>query len=1038
MTIGELVGYIDLEDRGFGKGVDQAGKGLHRLESSTSSSMSSLEGTVSRALAQIEADIADGLDPAAAIRDLDKLESALDQGLADMLDEAGRFAKELDRSVDEAFDDLPAKARRGGQEAADGLGEGLDSAGQSRLSGIGDKFMSTLKGLGWAAAGAAIGGMLMKGLSDAMDWQDAKAKLVAQLGTTEGQSKTIGAAAGKAYVAGYGESMSDVTDALKSVVQNIDGMRGASESTLSTMAQRAMDVATIMDEDVGKVTQAVSQMLRTGLAPNAEAAFDAIVRGAQLGVNKNEDLLDSFNEYGTHFRDLGLSAKEALGLMSQGLKAGARDSDQVGDGLKEISLRVRGLDSNAVPALQKLGLNAREMSKAFSAGGQTAHDAFGKILERLRAVKDPTDRYQLAVALFGTKAEDMAKGINALDLSKAGQEIGKVGGAAKDAGDKMHDTASNKIEQFKRGLQAGLVDFIGNKVLPTMQSLGRNIDLSGLKEKAGPALDELRTLVSDVFGDIGQWLDDNKDKIDEWKEKLGGALDDAKGILSDVRAFWDEWGSGILDTAGMIIDGVVSIFTGGWSLVKGVWDTALGFITGDWEKFKSGILSIGSGLWDLLNSMTFGALNKFKDGISEKLSAAGKYFSDLKDKILDALKGAGKWLVQTGKDLISGFIKGIKGAIGGLLSTVSNLGKSAIDAAKKAIGAHSPSLEFAKIGMWAVQGFVKGLLTEQPKAQMTAAQFAKLVKDAFAVKLEGAPDALVAWVKKNNDQLHDLADKRAEIMKTIADAKKYAADIAKQMQDFASVADLGLGEGSDAGDVITGLQNKLNAIKKFAADIQKLAKMGLNKTTLRQIIEAGPDKGLALAEMLVGADGSEIKAINKAQKQIDKVSKQMGKNSADALYDVGKQAGQGFLKGLQGQLREVESMMAKIAKAVVAAAKKELGVKSPSRVLMGIGDNTMAGFILGVLGKRDATVAAMSQVVGKAVSAAAAVTPPAGVTPLPMAGPSAAPAYGGAYGQAVPPASGGVIVNMYDPVVREEADIGRLGAQFGFEYRARG
>src|SRR5690242_21852060 len=105
MSLGELVGYIDLEDKGFGRGVDQAGKGLNRLESATSSSMSSIEGTVSRALASIEADIAGGLDPAKAIADLDKLERALDDGLKSMLDEADQFAAELDKAIDDAYDE---------------------------------------------------------------------------------------------------------------------------------------------------------------------------------------------------------------------------------------------------------------------------------------------------------------------------------------------------------------------------------------------------------------------------------------------------------------------------------------------------------------------------------------------------------------------------------------------------------------------------------------------------------------------------------------------------------------------------------------------------------------------------------------------------------------------------------------------------------------------------------------------------------------------------------------------------------------------
>ncbi|MGI5162616.1 phage tail tape measure protein [Microbispora sp. CA-102843] len=1040
LSLGELVGYIDLEDKGFAGGLQNAGRGLDRLQSSTSSSMSSIEGTVSRALSQIEADITDGLDPAAAIKDLDKLERALDDGLKSMLDEADRFADELDKAIDDAYDGLDDKARKGGEDASRGFTDGVGDGGKAKLSGIGDGFMSTLKGLGWAAAGAAIGALLMKGLEGAMDAQEAKAKLFAQVGATEPEMKRLGGAAGKAYAAGYGENLSEVTDAIRAVVQHIDGMRGASENTLKTMAERAMDTATVMDEDVGGVTRAVSQMLRTGLAKSAKEAFDILVKGAQNGVNKSEDLLDTFNEYGTQFRDLGLNAKEALGLMSQGLKAGARDSDTVADALKEINIRVRGMDTNAVPALQKLGLNAHTMADAFSAGGKKAHDAFGTILQRLREVKDPTERYQLAVALFGTKAEDMAKSIDKLDLSKAGQEIGKVGGAAKSAGDQLHDTAANKLESFKRGLQQNLVDFLGGTVLPKVEEFANKFDLAGLGEKVGPALEEVKGLFSEVFGSIGQWIEDHKGKIDEWSGKIGGAAEDVKGILTDVRAFWDQWGSQILDGAGMLIDGVTSQFSGGWKLVKGIWDTAVGLLTGDWEKFKSGILSIGSGLWDTLNSMTLGALGKFTDGISEKLSLAGKYFSGLKDDVLGAVKNAKAWLVKTGKDIVTGFWNGLQSMGGWIKGKVTSFfGGMVPDWVKQALDSHSPSRVFMAIGGDTVTGFVQGMLQQQPRAQMTAKAFAKLMKDAFAVDIKNAPDPLVDWIKRNNDHLHDLADKREEIIKRIADAKKYANDIAKQMVDFASVADLGLEKGDGAQDMISGLNEKLTQIKKFANDIKVLAERGLNKTTLSQIINAGPEKGLSLAEMLVGADGAELKAINKAQGQINKVSKQMGKTSADALYDVGKKAGDGFLKGLQGKLTEVESMMAKIAKAVVDAAKKQLGVKSPSRVFMSIGDNTMLGYIQGVLGQQQATVSAVAGVVGKAAATASRVP---GLVPGAMAGPSSAPAYGAEYGQGhgqvYGAGPGGVVVNMPNAVIREQADVGRIGAEFAFKYRARG
>ncbi|WP_067184632.1 phage tail tape measure protein [Microtetraspora niveoalba] len=1057
LTIGELVGFIDIEDKGFGKGLNAAGKGLDKLQAETTGSMSSIESTVSSALSKIEQEIADGLDPAKAIANLDKLEKALDDGLAEMLDEADAFAAELDKAIDDAFDDLDDKARRGGEDAAKGLGDGLDGAGKSQLPAIGGGFMTVLKGLGWAAAGAAIGQMLMAGLSSAMDAEDAKAKLFAQLGTTPAQSERIGKVAGKVYADAYGESMSDVTDAIKSVVQNIDGMRGASEASLTAVSKRAMDVATVMDEDVGAVTRAVSQMLRTGLAPSAEAAFDVLARGAQLGADKSQDLLDTFNEYSTQFRDLGLNADQALGLMVQGLKAGARDSDTVADALKELNIRVQ--DMTAAPALKELGLNAKDMAAAFGEGGAKASGALDTILDRLRAVKDPTERYALAQQILGTKSEDLAKALLGMDPSAAVGALGKVDGAAKTAGDTLHDTASNKLEAFKRGLQANVVDFLGGTVLPAVEEFADKFDFSAIGDKIGPIVEKVKSFFGGMFESIQGWIDKNRDKIQGWVDKFETgfqAMSDTVGAVLDViKGLWDLFGDDLLNILGILVDTFLGIWSGLWEALKGVWETFAGIFTGDWKRAWEGVKSIFSGVWNAVKSILVGALelvkaqiskawnaateltskawNALKDAVSKAIDNVIDFVKKLPGKILTGLGNLGKLLVKSGKDMITGLWSGIQAMAGWIKDKVTGFfGGLLPDWVKSAIDAHSPSKVFAELGKWTIQGFVVGMQGEQGKAKTTVDNLVAMVKGAFK-QSPGAPDALVDWVGKETDRLQTIAKKREQIIQAIADAKKYADDIAKQAADFANLSNLGLGEGAGAGDIISGLQSKLSALTRFADDIKKLAAKGLNKTILRQIIEAGPDKGLDLAEMLVGADGSEIKAINKAQAKIDKVSKQMGKNSADALYDTGKQAGKGFLRGLEGQLKEMESMMAKIAKAVVAAVKKELKVASPSRVFMEIGDNTMLGFIEGVLGQSTAATAAAAGVVGQAVAAAASV--PAPGVPSPIYGPSAAPAYGAEYGQA---ASGGVTVNMYDAVIREEADIGRLGAEFGFELTARG
>lgn len=62
-----------------------------------------------------------------------------------------------------------------------------------------------------------------------------------------------------------------------------------------------------------------------------------------------------------------------------------------------------------------------------------------------------------------------------------------------------------------------------------------------------------------------------------------------------------------------------------------------------------------------------------------------------------------------GKEIINGLIKGVAGAAASLYTQMKNIAKNALNAAKKALGIHSPSKEFAKIGSFSMQGLGQGI-----------------------------------------------------------------------------------------------------------------------------------------------------------------------------------------------------------------------------------------------------------------------------------------------------------------------------------------
>ncbi|MEX2984579.1 phage tail tape measure protein [Streptomyces sp. C36] len=375
---------------------------------------------------------------------------------------------------------MAADADRAGQQAGRDLGDGVAegaSAGGERAS---NALKSGLSKLGAAALGIGIGAALMGGISQALEQGKVQGKLRAQMGSSGPIAAEYGKAAGQLYSGAIVDSVEDGAEIMKGIAQNGLLPPEATQSQIQTMGRRVADTASVMGEDVSKVSRAVGVMLKTGVAKSADEAMDVLVKGSQNGVNAAEDLLDTYSEYPTEFRQLGLDAKTSMGLMSQGLKGGARDADVVADALKEFTLQAQGMSDTTKTAYEDLGLSGEKMQEVFRKGGPAAGKAFEEIITKLRAVKDPAKKSEIALGLFGTKFEDMQQAIYALDPAHAVDALGDVKGATDKAGDAMRDNAATKIEVFKRALETKFVNLIGGKVIPVVEKLADWIGAGGL------------------------------------------------------------------------------------------------------------------------------------------------------------------------------------------------------------------------------------------------------------------------------------------------------------------------------------------------------------------------------------------------------------------------------------------------------------------------------------------------------------------------------------------------------------------------------
>jgi hypothetical protein len=375
----------------------------------------------------------------------------------------GKQAKKEAKDVGQTYESVFSKL---GDSVRVGVSKSFGGLRASASSGVGD-LLGSLKSLPALGVGVALGGSLVAGFKSALDLEDARGVLQAQLGLTGPESEKAGKVAGDLYKQAYGESISDVNDVLKDLFQTGLAGIGDSENKIQGVAQSAFTLSKVMGEETLPITRAVAQMLKTGLASNAKEAFDILTRGQQLGLNKSEDLLDTFNEYGTQFRKLGLSGADALGLINQLLQGGARDSDLAADAIKEFAIRAVDGSTLTASGFKAIGLNAHTMAEEIGKGGSSARTAFGQVLTAINSIKDPVKRNTAGVALFGTQWEDLGGAIGKANLSTAAAGLGQVAGATARA-NAATTTTSTKLTQIARTIQFTLTDAIAKYALPKL------------------------------------------------------------------------------------------------------------------------------------------------------------------------------------------------------------------------------------------------------------------------------------------------------------------------------------------------------------------------------------------------------------------------------------------------------------------------------------------------------------------------------------------------------------------------------------------
>ena len=150
-------------------------------------------------------------------------------------------------------------------------------------------------------------------------------------------------------------------------------------------------------------------------------------------------------------------------MLANGVDSGTWSVDKLGDAIKEYNIRMS--DGTALEALEKLGLNAEEVTAQFGKGGQASKDATAQIITALQGVEDEQERYLLGQSIMGTMWEDLGESA-VYALMDTDGAISATNKSMEELKQIKYDDVANQLSGIGRTVKTDLIMPLVEQALP--------------------------------------------------------------------------------------------------------------------------------------------------------------------------------------------------------------------------------------------------------------------------------------------------------------------------------------------------------------------------------------------------------------------------------------------------------------------------------------------------------------------------------------------------------------------------------------------
>ncbi|WP_296181508.1 hypothetical protein [uncultured Mobiluncus sp.] len=596
---------------------------------------------------------------------------------------------------------------------------------------------------GMAAAGAAIGGVVIAGVKAAGDLEQSVGALDTVFGDAAASMHKNAQAASDAL--GLTEnSYNELATLLGTQLKN--GMGGAAADMQKVGAKTneliglGADLASMFGGTTSDAVGALSSALKGERDPIErygvslkQAAIDA--KAAELGFTK---VGGSFDAEAQQAATLALIMEQTSAAHGNFARESDTFAHQIEVGKAQIGNITAEIGKGFLPMLTKAG---QVINADFLPGAQKLASQIAPTLAVVFSTLGPmiTPLIQGFTQLVGTGLTPTGLGFAALQAN-----INPIMDLLKTLGEVLIGSILPQLTSLGQAVVPPILGLINGIVPPLTEIIGVIVNLAGalissimppLTQIIGSVLPPLTTVISalmPLLADVVKALAPVIQVIGVVIGLILNILQPAIKFVADFIAVVVKTVSGILDGFFKLVSGLITgdwqqawqgakqIFSSIWDGITGIlkaqWDFIKGFFTAQLENVKT----VWSGAWNVVTTYfsnvwksiqtilagAWGAIqNAIKGGIGNAVAAIG----ELPSRAVQALGNIGSVLAGAGRQMMEGFIGGVKAMAGRIASAAREVVSDAVDGVKSFLGIASPSKLFKEIGIQTGAGLINGI-----------------------------------------------------------------------------------------------------------------------------------------------------------------------------------------------------------------------------------------------------------------------------------------------------------------------------------------